>query len=335
MKLKKLMSILLASLIIMSSLSVINAFAVTDTAVSSGMTLGEPTVPDPDEVTSGDYIYLPLTEDTAMLVEYLGNDTKITTPATIDGYKIVSIGDGAFICKDKITDVVISEGVTSIGEYAFYACHSLASVTFPETLVSIGRRAFRADLQLTSVNIPDSVEEIQSGAFANTPKLADVKIGTGIKTIGDNAFNQTDILTISGYVNTVACEYAYKNGIKFNSLGVAPVQPTPTVEKKANPVKVTVKNTTVSAKKLESKKQTVKPITVKDAKGTVEVVKVKSGTTSKIYKKITVNKKTGAITFSKGKYSKKTYNIKLKITAKGNSEYKSKVITKTVKVKVK
>ena len=56
---------------------------------------------------------------------------------------------------------------------------------------------------------------------------------------------------------------------------------------------------------------------------------------AKIYKKITVNKKTGAITFSKGKYAKKTYSIKLKITAKGNSEYKSKVITKTVKVKVK
>ena len=112
-------------------------------------------------------------------------------------------------------------------------------------------------------------------------------------------------------------------------------EPTEAVEKKANPVKVTVKNTSVSAKKLESKKQTVNPITVKDAKGTVEVVKVKSSTTSKIYKKITVNKKTGAITFSKGKYAKKTYSIKLKITAKGNSEYKSKVITKTVKVKVK
>ena len=112
-------------------------------------------------------------------------------------------------------------------------------------------------------------------------------------------------------------------------------EPTEPVEKKANPVKVTVKNTSVSAKKLVSKKQTVKPITVKDAKGAVEVVKVKSGTATKIYKKITVNKKTGAITFNKGKYSKKTYSIKLKITAKGNSEYKSKVITKTVKVKVK
>ena len=87
------------------------------------------------------------------------------------------------------------------------------------------------------------------------------------------------------------------------------------VVKTANPITVKSNTVTVKAENLKTKKQTVKPITVKDAKGTVEVVKVKSGTTSKIYKKITVNKKTGAITFSKGKYSKKTYSIKLKITA--------------------
>ena len=88
-------------------------------------------------------------------------------------------------------------------------------------------------------------------------------------------------------------------------------------------------------KKLKKNQQKVKPLTIKNAKGAVKVVKVKKGTDKKIYKKITVKKKTGVITFKKGKYVKKTYKIKLKITAKGNSDYKSKTVNKVVKVRVK
>ena len=102
-----------------------------------------------------------------------------------------------------------------------------------------------------------------------------------------------------------------------------------------NSIKATTKTKTIKAKKLKSKKQTVKPIAIKNAKGTVKVTKVKSGTTAKIYKKIKVNSKTGAITFKKGKYAKKTYKIRLKITVSGNSTYKSKTLYKTVKVRIK
>lgn len=104
--------------------------------------------------------------------------------------------------------------------------------------------------------------------------------------------------------------------------------------KKPNPVKVTAKTKSVKVKALKAKKQTVKPLTIKNAKGAVTVVKVKKGTTAKIYKKITVNRKTGAITFKKGNYAKKTYTVKLKITAAGNSDYNAKTVSKTVKIKI-
>ncbi len=80
--------------------------------------------------------------------------------------------------------------------------------------------------------------------------------------------------------------------------------------------------------------QTAKPLTIKNAQGKVTCKIVKKGTNSKIYKKIKINKK-GVITFKKGKYAKKTYKIKVKITAAGNSKYNKKTITKTVKVKIK
>lgn len=107
------------------------------------------------------------------------------------------------------------------------------------------------------------------------------------------------------------------------------------IVKKTNPIKVTTAKKTVKAAKLKKKAQTVKKaFTIKGAKGTVTVAKVKKGTTAKIYKKITV-KKNGSITIKKGKYAKKTYKVKVKITAKGNANYKSKTINKTVKIKVK
>ena len=105
--------------------------------------------------------------------------------------------------------------------------------------------------------------------------------------------------------------------------------------KKANPIKVKAKAKTIKAKKLNKKKQTVKALTVSKAQGAVTFAKVKKGTTAKIYKKISVNKKTGKITFKKGKYKKKTYKIKIKVTAKGNASYNAKTVNKTVKVKVK
>lgn len=106
-------------------------------------------------------------------------------------------------------------------------------------------------------------------------------------------------------------------------------------KKSANPIKVAAKAKTVKAKKVKKKKVTVKPLTIKNAKGNVKITKVKKGTTSKIYKKIKVNSKSGAITLKKGKYKKKTYKVKLKIVVSGNDKYSAKTIYKTVKIKIK
>ncbi|MBQ5566113.1 MAG: dockerin type I repeat-containing protein [Clostridia bacterium] len=116
-----------------------------------------------------------------------------------------------------------------------------------------------------------------------------------------------------------------------------PAQPATqaTVSKKQNPVKTIVKLKTITAKKLKKTKVTLNPLTVKNPKGTVKIVKVKSGTASKIYNRISVNKKNGAIKLKKGKYKKGVYKIKLKISVKGNSKYKAKTLSKVVKIKIK
>ncbi len=99
-----------------------------------------------------------------------------------------------------------------------------------------------------------------------------------------------------------------------------------TVIKKTNTVIMSVKKITIK----HNRKAIIKgALKIKDAKGEI-TFKKKSGN-----KKITVNKKSGTITVKSGLKKGKTYKLKIKVTAKGNTTYKSVSKTVTVKIKVK
>ena len=99
------------------------------------------------------------------------------------------------------------------------------------------------------------------------------------------------------------------------------------VSKKAQKMKVTKKNKTVKAKKLKKKAQKVKAITVKNYKGKLSFKKVSGSKRLSLVKGGRIKVKRGT--------KKGTYKIKVKVTAKGNSTYKSASKTVTVKIKVK
>ena len=101
-----------------------------------------------------------------------------------------------------------------------------------------------------------------------------------------------------------------------------------------NTLAVSASTKSVKASKLKKAAVTVKPLSISKAKGVVKVSKVKSGTTSSIYSKVSVNAKTGALTFKKGTYKVGTYKVKLTITAAGNSSYSAKTLTKTATIKI-
>ena len=95
----------------------------------------------------------------------------------------------------SITKVVIENGVTNIGGMAFADCKSLTSVTIPDSVTSIGYRAFIGCTSLTSITIPESVTEIGEGAFWYCPSLTSVNIPDSVKSIGDHAFLSCTSLT--------------------------------------------------------------------------------------------------------------------------------------------
>ena len=139
--------------------------------------------------------------------------TSITIPDCV-----TSIGNGAFYGCKSLTSITIPDSVTSIGEGAFRNCKSLTSITTPDSVASIGDYTFASCTSLTSITIPDSVTSIGENAFYYCYSLKSITIPDSVTSIGEDAFMYCYNLTIYGYKNTAAEEYALNNGFKFINL---------------------------------------------------------------------------------------------------------------------
>ena len=54
----------------------------------------------------------------------------------------VAYADNLYLNGEKVTDLVLPDGITSIGNYAFYSCSGLTSIEIPNSVTSIGNEAF-------------------------------------------------------------------------------------------------------------------------------------------------------------------------------------------------
>ena len=139
--------------------------------------------------TSGDFTYTVLPDGTAEITGYTGSETILTTPSTLDGYKVTSIGTEAFYFCDELIEVTIPDGVISIGESAFCECYSLEKITLPDTVTSIGIAAFGWCRHLKEITIPAGVTIIPDSAFVDCQKLEKVTLSEGITSIGFSSFD--------------------------------------------------------------------------------------------------------------------------------------------------
>ncbi len=98
--------------------------------------------------------------------------------------------------------------------------------------------------------------------------------------------------------------------------------------KKSNPITVKMYNKKVKAKTLKKKPVKIKAFKITKAKGKITYKRLKGSS-----KQLSLISKTGKLKIKKGT-KKGKYKFKIKISAKGNSSYKSKSITKTIKIKV-
>lgn len=96
------------------------------------------------------------------------NGEKITDLVIPEG--VETINNGMFLyC--NIATVSIPYGVTSIGDSAFRNCQMLTSVVVPEGVTSIGYYSFKGCTGLTTVTLPGSLKEIKMNAFEGCAEI--------------------------------------------------------------------------------------------------------------------------------------------------------------------
>lgn len=76
---------------------------------------------------------------------------------------------------NKISKVVIGNGITHIGTCAFYGCISITAIELSETVATIGMRAFQECNKVTSLTIPKSLESFSFIAF-NCQSVTSIKV---------------------------------------------------------------------------------------------------------------------------------------------------------------
>ena len=114
-----------------------------------------------------------LEDGTLALVGYKGKDAEIVIPEKIGRTPITEIASNAFERNQRLTAVVIPEGIRKIGSGAFWVCENLKSISIPNSMETLDSGAFRCCYHLTDITIPDSVTQIGSGAFCSCDDLAD------------------------------------------------------------------------------------------------------------------------------------------------------------------
>ena len=135
----------------------------------------------------------------------------VTIPSSVDGYSVVGISPYAFLDCDKLTDVVIPEGVDSIvygafarcygltqlempsslkhiWDFAFYECKNLTTITLGNQLETLGQAAFYGCSSLKAINLPSSLKTLYSSVFRDCSSLTEVNIPKNVKNMDDFLF---------------------------------------------------------------------------------------------------------------------------------------------------
>lgn len=124
---------------------------------------------------------------------------KITNLIIENG--VTSIGNEAFEYYEKLTNIQIPDTVTSIGDWAFHGCTEINAITIPDSVTHIGIAAF-SDCSLDSFSIPTSITRINNGIFSGC-NFSSVIIPDHITSIGAAAFSNCHNLTSISIPNSV------------------------------------------------------------------------------------------------------------------------------------
>ena len=118
---------------------------------------------------------------------------------------------------DKITKIVIEDGVTNVASNAFNGCKSLNDAVLGSSVTTIGGEAFYDCSGLSSIQLPDSLTEIWPNAFENCIGLKSITIPRNVTStgVGGDAFKgctHLETLVLNNVVTEDNLPTAYIDG---------------------------------------------------------------------------------------------------------------------------
>ena len=128
-----------------------------------------------------------VSEDTVAVSAYIGTNTVVNIPRTINGKTVVEIENNAFANNTTVKKVTVPSTVTFINVAAFQSTPNLKEVRLSKNLTELSDKAF-FNSGIESITIPAGVTDIVDSCFENCPLLETVTFSKGLKTLGENAF---------------------------------------------------------------------------------------------------------------------------------------------------
>jgi uncharacterized repeat protein (TIGR02543 family) len=184
-----------------------------------------------DGTVVSSYKYTVDSDGNATITGRNGAGSSMIISSTIDGHKVIAIGDKAFYGDTALRSVIIPDSVTAIGSFAFCSCKNLANVTLSKNLTFIDGGAFSktaineitipksltksygygnqtsagediggvfSNTNLKKVNFEDGTTQIPMYLFYRCASLEEITIPNTVTTICSNAFeNCTSLVTVN------------------------------------------------------------------------------------------------------------------------------------------
>ena len=102
--------------------------------------------------------------------------TSYTVPASVR-----VLGEDSFYSSEKLTSIVLQEGLTTVEGHALHYCRNLQTVSIPSSLTSIGRN-FLGSSKVEDVKIPEGVTKVGFQFLDNCSELKTVELPASLTT---------------------------------------------------------------------------------------------------------------------------------------------------------